>query len=135
MAIYLFHPFFPQKYLFPKNSSPFPYSILMVAPLESFTYIWPYYSRYLICLTHTGVECRDTETGYRCGACPPGYTGDGTRRGCRRERPKCDSQPCYPGVACQDTREGYRCGACPAGLTGRPPIATLPQPYPLSPLA
>ncbi len=46
--------------------------------------------------------------GCRCGRCPPGYEGDGTRRGCRRTGPSCANQPCYPGVRCQDIPGGFR---------------------------
>ena len=43
----------------------------------------------------------------RCGQCPRGYEGDGTRNGCVR-RP-CLAKPCFPGVACQDLPNGnYR---------------------------
>ncbi|KAK2179168.1 hypothetical protein NP493_505g01035 [Ridgeia piscesae] len=63
-----------------------------------------------------GVECRDTVEGVRCGACPPGYTGDGTREGCRRSQ--CQDTPCYPGVPCRDTPSGPSCGPCPPGMTG-----------------
>lgn len=62
-----------------------------------------------------GVRCLDTDEGFRCGACPRGYYGDGIR--CERY-PTCADSPCFQGVECQDTERGYRCGSCPAGLTG-----------------
>ncbi|KAL8589105.1 hypothetical protein ACOMHN_017268 [Nucella lapillus] len=62
-----------------------------------------------------GVRCVDTEEGFRCGACPSGYYGDGVR--CERYT-TCADRPCFRGVACQDTERGYRCGECPAGMTG-----------------
>ncbi|KAH0625770.1 hypothetical protein JD844_034014 [Phrynosoma platyrhinos] len=46
-----------------------------------------------------GVTCMDTPTGFRCGACPLGYTGNGTH--------------------CTDINEGsYKCGACKTGFVG-----------------
>ena len=65
-----------------------------------------------------GVECQDTERGYRCGSCPAGLTGDGRRGGCRPLLPSCADRPCFPGVECRDTASGARCGPCPAGYTG-----------------
>jgi len=48
----------------------------------------------------------------------PGYSGDGTRDGCR-PAPSCRDSPCYPGVQCFDIPDGPpRCGPCPPGLTG-----------------
>ncbi|XP_071118349.1 cartilage oligomeric matrix protein-like [Haliotis cracherodii] len=62
-----------------------------------------------------GVRCVDTETGFRCGACPRGYHGDGVT--CTRHT-SCADSPCYPGVRCVDGERGFRCGSCPPGLTG-----------------
>ncbi|XP_041368920.1 cartilage oligomeric matrix protein-like [Gigantopelta aegis] len=62
-----------------------------------------------------GVRCVDTEEGFRCGACPRGYRGDGIT--CTRHT-SCRDNPCYPGVRCVDMEGGYRCGSCPEGLTG-----------------
>ncbi|KAK7501595.1 hypothetical protein BaRGS_00007026 [Batillaria attramentaria] len=62
-----------------------------------------------------GVRCVDTEEGFRCGACPRGYYGDGIR--CERYT-TCADNPCFQGVECQDTERGYRCGPCPPGMTG-----------------
>ena len=42
-----------------------------------------------------GVRCSVTSsTGFACGPCPPGYTGDGVR--CVRKI-TCDEQPCFEG--------------------------------------
>lgn len=71
-------------------------------------------SRFLV----SGVTCYDIGNGYRCGPCPLGLTGDGTRDGCRPFRPSCDSNPCFPGVECSDTSDGYTCGPCPEGYHG-----------------
>lgn len=62
-----------------------------------------------------GVRCVDTEDGFRCGACPKGYSGDGVE--CRRHT-TCRDRPCFYGVQCQDIDGGYRCGPCPPGFTG-----------------
>lgn len=40
------------------------------------------------------VECQDIPSGYVCGKCPSGFTGDG--RTCRRID-SCKDQLCYPG--------------------------------------
>ncbi|XP_033749702.1 cartilage oligomeric matrix protein-like isoform X2 [Pecten maximus] len=62
-----------------------------------------------------GVRCVDTVRGYRCGACPRGYLGNGKR--CELP-PTCAIKPCFEGVTCEDTRAGYQCGPCPPGMTG-----------------
>ncbi|XP_005091776.1 cartilage oligomeric matrix protein [Aplysia californica] len=62
-----------------------------------------------------GVRCVDTEDGFRCGACPVGYSGNGIE--CRRHT-TCSDRPCFRGVRCQDTERGYRCGPCPPGYVG-----------------
>ena len=78
----------------------------------------------MVCITlhyvtsRAGVECQDTDRGYRCGSCPAGLTGDGRRGGCRPLLPSCADRPCFPGVECRDTASGARCGPCPAGYTG-----------------
>lgn len=41
---------------------------------------------------HAGVACRDVDNGYQCGACPPGFTGNG--QNCYR---LCSLNPCAPG--------------------------------------
>ncbi|XP_017863563.1 PREDICTED: cubilin homolog [Drosophila arizonae] len=65
-------------------------------------------------------ECINLPGSFRCGACPPGYTGDG--RHCR------DLNECEDGnnggcsqrplVNCINTEGSYRCGRCPPGWTG-----------------
>ncbi|XP_030569623.1 cubilin homolog [Drosophila novamexicana] len=65
-------------------------------------------------------ECINLPGSYRCGACPPGYTGDG--RNCR------DINECADGnnggcsqrplVSCINTEGSFRCGRCPPGWTG-----------------
>ncbi|XP_060062746.1 cartilage oligomeric matrix protein-like [Ylistrum balloti] len=62
-----------------------------------------------------GVRCVDSSRGFRCGACPRGYLGNGVR--CELP-PTCAIKPCFEGVACEDTRAGYKCGPCPPGMTG-----------------
>ena len=42
-----------------------------------------------------GVRCEDTDRGYRCGACPRGYYGDGMR--CAKI-PSCRDNPCFRGM-------------------------------------
>ncbi|XP_076182349.1 thrombospondin [Ptiloglossa arizonensis] len=77
------------------------------APLITCTYQSPCYP---------GAECRQTPSGPQCGACPPGYTGDGYR--CTKVVVNCSSKPCFYGVQCYDRADGYRCGPCPDGYTG-----------------
>lgn len=62
-----------------------------------------------------GVQCYDDPNGYKCGACPYGYRGNGIT--CTKTT-TCADRPCYPGVRCYDTEDGYRCGSCPSGYTG-----------------
>ena len=62
-----------------------------------------------------GVICADNGEDFICGACPPGYVGDGIR--CQAH-PTCNDRPCFAGVRCSDTEGGFRCGACPPGYTG-----------------
>ena len=66
----------------------------------------------------TGVSCTNITSGYRCGSCPDGMTGDGRRGNCRVVRVGCDTDPCYSEVECYDTNEGFRCGRCPRGYDG-----------------
>ncbi|XP_055332011.1 cartilage oligomeric matrix protein-like isoform X2 [Paramacrobiotus metropolitanus] len=61
-----------------------------------------------------GVQCQSLDDTYRCGPCPPGFTGDG--RSCQPDY--CNPNPCHPGVACQSAHDGPRCGPCPQGTTG-----------------
>ncbi|XP_020636619.3 cartilage oligomeric matrix protein isoform X1 [Pogona vitticeps] len=62
-----------------------------------------------------GVTCTDTPTGFRCGACPLGYTGNGTH--CT-DINECTANPCFPRVQCVNTAPGFRCDPCPPGYTG-----------------
>ncbi|XP_060641077.1 cartilage oligomeric matrix protein [Anolis sagrei] len=62
-----------------------------------------------------GVTCTDTPTGFRCGTCPQGYTGNGTH--CT-DINECTANPCFPRVQCINTAPGFRCERCPAGYTG-----------------
>ncbi|XP_034122311.1 cubilin homolog [Drosophila guanche] len=64
-------------------------------------------------------ECINLPGSYRCGSCPPGYTGDG--RFCR------DIDECsvanggcslQPRVTCINTEGSHLCGRCPVGWTG-----------------
>ncbi|XP_022226345.2 cubilin homolog [Drosophila obscura] len=64
-------------------------------------------------------ECINLPGSYRCGSCPPGYTGDG--RFCR------DIDECtvtnggcslQPHVTCINTEGSHLCGRCPVGWTG-----------------
>ncbi|KAK3792103.1 hypothetical protein RRG08_055370 [Elysia crispata] len=62
---------------------------------------------------------RPGETGFKCGPCPEGYTGDGIN--CVAVGVSCSDQPCFPGVACFDLTghvAGYRCGKCPRFFSG-----------------
>lgn len=65
-----------------------------------------------------GVRCQDTPAGdFRCGPCPPGFTGDGVR--CRPQDRCGQDRPCFPGVECRNTPDGgYQCGPCPEGFQG-----------------
>ncbi|CAL7948852.1 unnamed protein product [Xylocopa violacea] len=61
-----------------------------------------------------GADCRNTQHGPQCGACPPGYTGNGYR--CVKI--SCAHNPCFTGVQCYDLADGYRCEKCPMGYIG-----------------
>ena len=80
---------------------------------------------------YPGVRCRAVWGGVKCGACPPGLSGDGVE--CE-DIDDCHPNPCYPGVRCEDNkapRRGYQCGQCPGdtqgdGMTCRLPPSSLP---------
>lgn len=80
----------------PDNST-VPRTTTPAAPLITCTYQSPCYP---------GAECRQTPSGPQCGACPPGYTGDGYR--CTKVVVNCSSKPCFYGVQCYDRADGYR---------------------------
>lgn len=88
------------------------------------------------CATHhpcaPGVQCQDSNTGPRCGPCPPGYIGNGFD--CRPGR-TCRDNPCYEGVQCFDTAEGFRCGACPPGYEGSGDVCRRKNPCLFTPCA
>ena len=68
-----------------------------------------------------GVSCTDVDppgTGFVCGACPTGYTGDGVS--CTN-LDACSPNPCFSGVSCVDLpppSTSFTCGACPTGYAG-----------------
>uniref|UniRef100_A0A8C9F6M4 Cartilage oligomeric matrix protein n=1 Tax=Pavo cristatus TaxID=9049 RepID=A0A8C9F6M4_PAVCR len=63
-----------------------------------------------------GVACTETGTGFRCGPCPPGYSGNGSQ--CT-DINECSANPCFPKVQCINTAPGFRCDPCPPGFTGQ----------------
>uniref|UniRef100_A0A8C0BC31 COMP protein n=1 Tax=Buteo japonicus TaxID=224669 RepID=A0A8C0BC31_9AVES len=63
-----------------------------------------------------GVACTETGTGFRCGPCPPGYSGNGSH--CT-DINECNANPCFPKVQCINTTPGFRCDPCPPGFTGQ----------------
>ncbi|XP_053557332.1 thrombospondin-4 [Bombina bombina] len=71
-----------------------------------------------------GVRCIETATGFQCGPCPEGFTGNGV---ICTPKPKCDATSCFRGVRCIETATGFQCGPCPEGFTGNGVICT-PKP-------
>lgn len=66
---------------------------------------------------YRGVRCYDDPIeGYRCGACPYGFHGNGHE--CRPLT--CADRPCYTNVTCLTIHQapGYRCGPCPPYYNG-----------------
>ncbi|XP_069605884.1 thrombospondin-4 [Ranitomeya imitator] len=62
-----------------------------------------------------GVKCTETGSGFQCGPCPEGYTGNGV---ICTDIDECRQNPCFPGVRCINTMPGFRCEACPPGYKG-----------------
>jgi hypothetical protein len=72
------------------------------------------------CATNHGdcdplVTCTNTPGGRTCGACPPGYLGDG-ETGCT-PTVVCSPNPCEHGGICSENGSGYAC-TCPLGNPG-----------------
>lgn len=64
------------------------------------------------------VDCEETPgegLGFKCGECPPGYSGDGIRCNDVNE---CLYFPCSPHTTCLNLQPGYKCPACPKGFLG-----------------
>ncbi|XP_075758998.1 cartilage oligomeric matrix protein [Pelodiscus sinensis] len=68
-----------------------------------------------------GVTCMATSSGVHCGACPPGFTGNGTHCSDINE---CSTNPCFSKVNCVNTFPGFHCEPCPTGYTGSAPQGT-----------
>ncbi|XP_040276351.1 cartilage oligomeric matrix protein [Bufo bufo] len=64
----------------------------------------------------SGVTCTETSSGFKCGPCPPGYTGNGTH--CT-DINECTANPCFPSVRCVNTSPGFHCEPCPLGYIGK----------------
>ncbi|KAM8961931.1 thrombospondin-4 isoform 1-T1 [Pelodytes ibericus] len=62
-----------------------------------------------------GVQCTETASGFECGPCPAGYTGNGI---ICVDIDECRFNPCFPGVRCVNNSPGFRCEACPPGYMG-----------------
>ncbi|KAM4808971.1 thrombospondin-4 [Rhinophrynus dorsalis] len=62
-----------------------------------------------------GVRCINTDSGFQCGPCPEGYSGNGV---ICTDVDECRLNPCFPGVRCINTSPGFKCENCPPGYTG-----------------
>ncbi|XP_072037690.1 cartilage oligomeric matrix protein-like isoform X2 [Amphiura filiformis] len=68
-----------------------------------------------------GVACTNIPNqnpGYRCGQCPIGFEGNGTRNGCYDINECTEYDPCTTITECQNTIPGFRCTDCPPGYEG-----------------
>ena len=69
---------------------------------------------------YRGVTCYSFQHKTKCGACPPGFVGNGVK--CTRSDDPCSASPCYEGVSCVNLwmgrAAGFVCGACPDSLVG-----------------
>ncbi|XP_076437271.1 cubilin-like isoform X2 [Babylonia areolata] len=71
------------------------------------------------CSSDPPVQCINLPGSFTCGACPPGYTGNGFRcndiNECEVNNGGCSL---LPRVDCINTRGSRSCGPCPAGYQG-----------------
>jgi len=85
------------------NSSPWSNSLMAAYP----------------CSQNPFVDCINLPGSFKCGPCPPGYSGNG--RVCR-DIDECSTNnggcSTSPLVECINTPGSRRCGLCPAGFTG-----------------
>jgi syndecan 4 len=69
---------------------------------------------------YDGVQCEEVggSQGFRCGACPLGYRGDGTS--CRDIDECSETNPCdnAAGAICTNYAPGFACSPCPRGYEG-----------------
>ncbi|KAM8960511.1 cartilage oligomeric matrix protein [Pelodytes ibericus] len=63
-----------------------------------------------------GVTCTQTGSGFKCGPCPAGYSGNGSH--CT-DINECTMNPCFPRVRCVNTSPGFHCDPCPIGFMGK----------------
>ncbi|KAK3262321.1 hypothetical protein CYMTET_28815 [Cymbomonas tetramitiformis] len=65
--------------------------------------------------------------GYKCGACPAGYTGDGMTCTDIDECAAADNGGCAVQAECTNTAGGRTCGGCPEGMLGSGDSRCLPS--------